>query len=60
MTGKLRRVLIAARFKPSRADRGCRITRDLHLSRQELYFDKISLFNCLPGKHSPEMMDCGL
>ena len=40
--------------------RGCRITRDLHLSRQELYFDKISLFNCLPGKHSPEMMDCGL
>jgi hypothetical protein len=29
MAGKLRRVIIAARFKASRPDRGCRITREL-------------------------------
>ena len=34
MAAKLRRVIIAARFKASRPDRGCRITSDLHLSSQ--------------------------
>jgi len=35
MTAKLRRVIIAARFKRVYADRGCRITRDLRASRQD-------------------------
>jgi hypothetical protein len=35
MAARLRRVLIAARFKRVRADRGCRITRDLRPSRRD-------------------------
>ena len=35
MTAKLRRVIIAARFKPVRADPGCRINRDLWTSRRD-------------------------
>jgi hypothetical protein len=35
MAAKLRRVLIAARFKPSRRDPGCRINRDLWTSRRD-------------------------
>ena len=33
MAAKLRRVIIAARFKPSRPDRGCRITLEPYPSR---------------------------
>jgi hypothetical protein len=37
MTAKLRRVIIAARFKRVHADRGCRINHDLCMSRQDAY-----------------------